>query len=150
MKKTLIVVGIVLVILIFTSWKFIAGFLFGFALAYVLFRLFGEKKIQNFMDNTIKAGKNKWNAAKDSLHNESLDTCIDSSTVIETKRPGWYQVIIVADGKCLMLEPSNSRELPQDLQQGTKITIKTTRNITSKGIEVKTTIITTDNSYEVV
>lgn len=136
---------LIIVLLLVCSWKFILGIVVALALVY----FFGEEKVKTFLVNLFNQTKETVQEVHDEFKKEELKTKIDGVSMAATKQHGWYQVVIVAGGKSWLLKPSENPMIPEVLKVGTEITIRTTRTVTTKGIETKTVVIANGETFEV-
>lgn len=140
------VVAIVIVVLLLVcSWKFVLGIIVALALVW----FFGEEKVKTFLVNLFNQTKETVQEVHDEFKKEEFKTKIAGVSMAATKQNGWYQIVIVADGKSWLLKPSENPMIPEVLKVGTEITIRTTRTVTTKGIETKTVVIANGETFEV-
>lgn len=136
---------LIIVLLLVCSWKFVLGIVVALAVVY----FFGEEKVKTFLLNLFNQTKETLNEAHNEFKKEEIKTKIDGVSMAATKQNGWYQIVIVADGKSWLLKPSENSMIPGVLKVGAEITIRTTRTLTTKGFETKTVVIADDETFEV-
>lgn len=143
-----IVICIAVLLLIFGSWKFLTGF----ALAGAIFWYFGEARVKEAVKNAYDTTKGMVDNLQETIipQDEEHLTAVHSSFITSAGTIGLYQIVIVADGKSYLLQPSKISQIPEELGAGRSITIKT--HSVWDGIKPvkKQVIIAKGNTYDVV
>ena len=136
---------LIIVLLLVCSWKFVLGIVVALAVVY----FFGEEKVKTFLLNLFNQTKETVQEVHDEFKKEETNVVIDGVSMAATKQHGWYQVVIVAGGKSWLLKPSENSMIPEVLKVGAEITIRTTRALTTKGLETKTVVVANGETFEV-
>ncbi len=134
-----------ILLLLVCSWKFVLGM----AVAVVVMWVFGEEKVKKFLTELFTQTKKSVKQAHDEFKCEEEKIIIDSTSIAHSKKDGWYHIVIVANGKSWVTKPLQDQAIPQSLTAGKEVTVKTIRNLSSKGLTTKTVIIAGTDTFEV-